>query len=85
MDEFSEGRIQFAYVKVKDTNTGLPKYALIGWCGEGVPERNKGYFTSHLAAVSKLLHVHAPMHLDELLLMETRVTIFKLPHGRIEI
>lgn len=57
IDEFSDGRIQFAYVKVKDPNTGLSKNALIAWCGEGVPERTKGYFTSHLAAVSKLLHV----------------------------
>jgi hypothetical protein len=57
IEEFSDGRIQFAYVKVKDPNTGLPKNALIGWCGEGVPERTKGYFTSHVAAVSKLLHV----------------------------
>lgn len=60
IDEFSDGRIQFAYVKVKDPNTGLPKNALIAWCGEGVPERTKGYFTSHLAAVSKLLHVSRP-------------------------
>lgn len=29
---------------------------LIAWCGGGVPERTKGYFTSHLAAVSKILH-----------------------------
>lgn len=29
-------------------------------CGEGVPERTKGYFTSHLAAVSKILHVRHP-------------------------
>ena len=57
IDDFSDGRIQFAYVKVKDPNTGLPKNALVAWCGEGVPERTKGYFTSHLAAVSKLLHV----------------------------
>ncbi|ERF72249.1 hypothetical protein EPUS_02136 [Endocarpon pusillum Z07020] len=56
IDDFSDGRIQFAYVKVKDPNTGLPKNALVAWCGEGVPERTKGYFTSHLAAVSKLLH-----------------------------
>lgn len=56
IEEFSEGRIQFAFVKVKDPNTGLPKNVLIGWCGEGVPERTKGYFTSHLAAVSKFLH-----------------------------
>ena len=57
IDEFSDGRIQFAYAKIKDPNTTLPKSVLIGWCGEGVPERTKGYFTSHLAAVSKVLHV----------------------------
>ncbi|KAI9713298.1 MAG: hypothetical protein M1812_006657 [Candelaria pacifica] len=56
IDEFSDGRVQFAFVKVKDPNTALPKNVLIGWCGEGVPERTKGYFTSHLAAVSKVLH-----------------------------
>ena len=55
-EEFSEGRVQFAFVKVKDPNTGLPKYILIAWCGGGVPERTKGYFTSHTAAVSKILH-----------------------------
>ena len=57
IDEFSDGRVQFAFTKVKDPNTMLPKYVLIGWCGEGVPERTKGYFTSHLAAVSKVLNV----------------------------
>ncbi|KAH0527716.1 hypothetical protein TsFJ059_002670 [Trichoderma semiorbis] len=56
IEDFSEGRIQFAFVKVKDPNSGLPKFVLIGWCGGGVPERTKGYFTSHLAAVSKVLH-----------------------------
>ena len=56
IDEFSDGRIQFAFVKVKDPNTGLPKSVLIAWCGEGVPERTKGYFTSHLNTVSKILH-----------------------------
>ncbi|KAH8676185.1 hypothetical protein BX600DRAFT_196461 [Xylariales sp. PMI_506] len=56
IEDFNEGRIQFAFVKIKDPNTGLPKYALIAWCGGGVPERTKGYFTSHLNAVSKVLH-----------------------------
>ncbi|KAF2731295.1 hypothetical protein EJ04DRAFT_499032 [Polyplosphaeria fusca] len=55
-DEFSDGRIQFAFVKIKDPNTTLPKNALIAWCGEGVPERTKGYFGSHLSVVQKLLH-----------------------------
>ncbi|KAL2261845.1 hypothetical protein VTK26DRAFT_3165 [Humicola hyalothermophila] len=56
VEEFNEGRIQFAFVRVKDPNTGLPKNVLIAWCGGGVPERTKGYFTSHSAAVSKILH-----------------------------
>ncbi|MCJ1388032.1 hypothetical protein MMC18_000876 [Xylographa bjoerkii] len=56
IEDFSDGRVQFAFVKVKDPNTSLSKYVLIGWCGEGVPERTKGYFTSHLAAVAKVLH-----------------------------
>ncbi|KAK0383300.1 hypothetical protein NLU13_9213 [Sarocladium strictum] len=56
IEDFNEGRIQFAFVKVKDPNSGLPKNVLIAWCGGGVPERTKGYFTSHLNAVSKVLH-----------------------------
>ncbi|PLB48579.1 hypothetical protein P170DRAFT_438154 [Aspergillus steynii IBT 23096] len=56
IDEFSEGKIQFGFAKVTDPNTGLPKNVLIAWCGEGVPERTKGYFTSHMSAVSKFLH-----------------------------
>lgn len=56
LEDFSEGRIQFAFVKVKDPNSGLPKNVFIAWCGGGVPERTKGYFTSHSNAVSKVLH-----------------------------
>jgi hypothetical protein len=39
-------------------------------CGEGVPERTKGYFTSHLAAVSKILHVRHPKLYGKPLLSE---------------
>lgn len=56
LEDFNEGRIQYAFVKVKDPNTALPKNVLIAWCGGGVPERTKGYFTSHTAAVAKVLH-----------------------------
>ncbi|KAE9991869.1 hypothetical protein EG327_010747 [Venturia inaequalis] len=56
IEEFSDGRIQFAFLKIKDPNTTLPKNVLISWCGEGVPERTKGYFNSHRTSVSKILH-----------------------------
>lgn len=60
IDEFSEGKVQFGFAKVRDPNTALPKNVLVAWCGEGVPERTKGYFTSHLSAVSRVLHVRLP-------------------------
>jgi hypothetical protein len=85
IDEFSEGKIQFAFVKVTDPNSGLPKNVLIGWCGEGVPERTKGYFTSHLSAVTKFLSVGAPLSsLDErniLILGYSRTTMFRSLHA----
>lgn len=56
IEDLSDGKIQFAFLKVKDTNSGLPKNVLVCWCGEGVPERTKGYFNSHMSVVSKLLH-----------------------------
>jgi hypothetical protein len=46
IDDFSEGRIQFAFVKVKDPNTTLPKYVLIGWVRNGAPRGGRYY--SHL-------------------------------------
>lgn len=55
--------MQFGFAKVRDPNTALPKNVLVAWCGEGVPERTKGYFTSHLSAVSRVLHVRSPAFL----------------------
>jgi hypothetical protein len=37
IEEFSDGRIQFGFVKVKDPNTTLPKCVLVGWvCQAGI-------------------------------------------------
>ncbi|CAO3634899.1 unnamed protein product [Mucor fragilis] len=52
-DEFSDGKVQFAYAKVIDPNTELPKFVFIGWCGSGVPELRKAFFNSQLSDVSK--------------------------------
>ncbi|GES75448.1 drebrin-like protein isoform X1 [Rhizophagus clarus] len=55
VEEFHDGKIQYAFVRVIDPNTELPKFVLIGWCGEGVPEIKKGLFNSHFNEVSKFL------------------------------
>jgi hypothetical protein len=31
IEEFNDGKVQFAFVKVKDPNTGLPKFVLVCW------------------------------------------------------
>ena len=41
IEDFSEGRVQFAFVKVKDPNTTLPKYVLIGWVSHTIKESVK--------------------------------------------
>ncbi|KAG1050913.1 hypothetical protein G6F42_028988 [Rhizopus arrhizus] len=56
-DEFSDGKVQFAYAKVIDPNTELPKFVFVGWCGSGVPELRKAFFNSQLSDVSKFFKV----------------------------
>ncbi|PWZ03488.1 hypothetical protein BCV70DRAFT_155405 [Testicularia cyperi] len=57
-EEFSDGRIQYAFARIKDPNTQLPKFALINWCGEGVPENRKGLFATHSSAVAQYLKAY---------------------------
>lgn len=54
-DEFGGGQVLWAFVRVKDPGSGLNKFVLINWLGEGVPDAKKGLFPSHSAAVAKFL------------------------------
>jgi hypothetical protein len=51
VDEFSDGRIQFAFVKVKDPNTSLPKNVLIAWVSIRIHYR--GYGTDIISSVAR--------------------------------
>jgi hypothetical protein len=31
VEEFSDGKIQYAFARIQDQNSKLPKYILIGW------------------------------------------------------
>jgi hypothetical protein len=57
-EEFSDGRIQYAFARVIDPNSKLPKFVLINWCGDGVPENRKGLFSSHSASVAQFLKAY---------------------------
>ncbi|KAI0091405.1 hypothetical protein BDY19DRAFT_885422 [Irpex rosettiformis] len=54
-EEFSDGRMQYAFARVQDPNSTLPKFVLVNWCGDGVPEARKGLFYSHSRAVENYL------------------------------
>ncbi|KAH6578591.1 hypothetical protein BASA60_003557 [Batrachochytrium salamandrivorans] len=47
-DEFEEGKIQYAFAKVIEPISELPKYVLVAWCGDGVPVGKKGLFHYHV-------------------------------------
>lgn len=53
--DFSSGRMQYGFIRVVDPNSQLPKFVLINWCGEGVPESRKGLFGSHAATVGQYM------------------------------
>ncbi|KAK7477493.1 hypothetical protein BaRGS_00031257 [Batillaria attramentaria] len=54
-DEVNSGHIQYAYCRVTDPNTALPKYVLINWQGEGAQDSFKLKCTAHLRDITAFL------------------------------
>ncbi|KAJ2516235.1 actin binding protein [Coemansia sp. RSA 1939] len=52
-DEFDDGKVQFAFARVEDPNTRLPKFVFISWCGRGVPVFRKGMVTAQVGEVQE--------------------------------
>ncbi|KAJ3191025.1 hypothetical protein HK101_008166 [Irineochytrium annulatum] len=60
-DEWEDSKIQYAFCKVVEPISKLPKFVLISWCGDGVPVSKKGLFPHHVNDVTKYFkgfHVH---------------------------
>lgn len=66
-DEFEGSKIQYAFARVVEPISQLPRFVLISWvrcvnqCGDGVPVARKGLFNMHVndvAAYFKGYHVH---------------------------
>ncbi|KAJ1797689.1 actin binding protein, partial [Coemansia sp. RSA 2399] len=54
-EEFDDGKVQFAFARVIDPNTQLPKFVFISWCGRGVPVFRKGMVASQVGEVQQVL------------------------------
>ncbi|CAL8322669.1 unnamed protein product [Lota lota] len=55
VEELSSGKVMYAFCCVKDPNSGLPKYVLINWTGEGVKDSRKGVYTNHITSMANFL------------------------------
>ncbi|XP_015258148.1 PREDICTED: drebrin-like protein B isoform X2 [Cyprinodon variegatus] len=55
VEELNSGKIMYAFCRVPDPNSGLPKYVLINWTGEGVKDSRKGMCANHLSSIANFL------------------------------
>ncbi|XP_030628267.1 drebrin-like b isoform X2 [Chanos chanos] len=55
VDELNSGKVMYAFCRVKDPNSGLPKYVLINWTGEGVKDARKGQCANHVSTIANFL------------------------------
>nr|XP_054766456.1 drebrin-like protein A isoform X1 [Lytechinus pictus] len=53
-DSFNCAKIQYAFLRVIDTNSNLPKNVLINWIGDGAPVSKKGTCARHHQDVANL-------------------------------
>ncbi|XP_069773593.1 drebrin-like protein B isoform X4 [Narcine bancroftii] len=55
VEELNSGKVMYAFCRVKDPNSGLPKCVLINWTGEGVKDSRKGLCANHVSTVANFL------------------------------
>ncbi|XP_049909808.1 drebrin-like protein B [Epinephelus moara] len=55
VEELNSGKVMYAFCRVQDPNSGLPKYVLINWTGEGVKDSRKGICANHVGSMANFL------------------------------
>ncbi|XP_069475042.1 drebrin-like protein isoform X2 [Ambystoma mexicanum] len=55
VEELNSGKVMYAFCRVKDPNSGLPKNVLINWTGEGVKDARKGICANHVSTIANFL------------------------------
>uniref|UniRef100_A0A672P8V2 Drebrin-like protein B n=1 Tax=Sinocyclocheilus grahami TaxID=75366 RepID=A0A672P8V2_SINGR len=55
VEELNSGRIMYAFCKVLDPSSGVPKFVLINWTGEGVKDVRKGVCANHVHSMANFL------------------------------
>ncbi|XP_068943672.1 drebrin-like protein [Petaurus breviceps papuanus] len=55
VEELNSGKVMYAFCRVKDPNSGLPKFVLVNWTGEGVNDVRKGACANHVSTMASFL------------------------------
>ncbi|XP_075885889.1 drebrin-like a isoform X2 [Nelusetta ayraudi] len=55
VEELNSGKVMYAFCRVQDPNSGLPKFVLINWTGEGVRDARKGLCANHVSNMASFL------------------------------
>ncbi|XP_041667415.1 drebrin-like protein B [Cheilinus undulatus] len=55
VEELNSGKVMYAFCRVQDPNSGLPKYVLVNWTGEGVKDSRKGICANHVSSMANFL------------------------------
>ncbi|XP_034025792.1 drebrin-like b isoform X2 [Thalassophryne amazonica] len=55
VEELNSGKVMYAFCQVQDPNSGLSKYVLINWTGEGVNDVRKGLCANHVSSMANFL------------------------------
>uniref|UniRef100_A0A8C1UTY3 Drebrin-like a n=1 Tax=Cyprinus carpio TaxID=7962 RepID=A0A8C1UTY3_CYPCA len=55
VEELNSGKIMYAFCKVLDASSGVPKFVLINWTGEGVKDVRKGVCANHVHSMANFL------------------------------
>ncbi|XP_056260147.1 drebrin-like a isoform X2 [Seriola aureovittata] len=55
VEELSSGKVMYAFCRVPDPNSGLSKFVLINWTGEGVKDSRKGMCANHVSSMASFL------------------------------
>uniref|UniRef100_A0A9J7ZJX0 Drebrin n=1 Tax=Cyprinus carpio carpio TaxID=630221 RepID=A0A9J7ZJX0_CYPCA len=61
---FDNSRIMYGFCSLKEPNAALPRYILINWVGEDVPDARKCACASHVANIAEFFQVGLPKGVD---------------------
>jgi len=57
-EDLNPSKILYAFIKIEDPKTSLPKFVILNWQGETAPGNRKGVCAMHLRDVERFFHGH---------------------------